>query len=183
MGGVAGSPAEASAWRISEFGPLSIEVQLKKKKRNTAFKPSHFRGNPRTDSEPCLVFCGSQHLRLPFFLSLNPQPPGRKRKTKIGCELRSRDTLAVNSGIQGGSSFLFQRKREQGIKVMGTVRLSAAPSLSASLGGGPIRPRKRFKENISLHQLNTASRLSVEVSSHERATQFLKKKVFLMSIH
>ena len=181
MGGVAGSPAEASAWRISEFGLLSIEVQLKKK-RNTAFKPSHFRGNHRTDSEPCLVFCGSQHLRSPFFLSLNPQPPGRKRKTKIGCELRSRDTLAVNSGIQGGSSFLFQRKREQGIKVMGTVRLSAAPSLSASLGGGPIRPRKRFKENISL-QLNTTSRLSVEVSSHERTTQFLKKKVFLMSIH
>lgn len=143
MGGDAGSPAEASAWRISEFGLLSIEVQLKKK-RNTAFKPSHFRGNPRTDSEPCSVFCGSQHLRLPFFLSLNPQPPGRKRKTEIGCELRSKDTLAVNSGIQAGSSFLFQRKQEQSLKVMGTVRLSAAPSLSASLGGRAHQTRKEI---------------------------------------
>ena len=113
----------------------STEVQLKKKKKKTCFQTVILAGTPPcTDSEPSLIFCVSQHLRLPFFLSLNPQLSGRKREAKTGCELHSKDTLPVNFGMLGGSSFPFQPRWKQSVKAMGMVRFGAVPSLSASLG-------------------------------------------------
>lgn len=88
------TPAAQQKLRLGRFQNL-VRFLLKcnyKKKKKKLLSNCRFRGNPHTDSEPILVFCGSQHLRLHFFLSLNPQPPGRKRKVKIGCELHSKDT-------------------------------------------------------------------------------------------
>lgn len=154
------TPAAQQKLRLGRFQNLvRFLLKCNYKKKKQLLSNCHFRGNPHTNSEPILVFCGSQHLRLHFFLSLNPQPPGRKRKAKIGCELHSKDTLPVNFGMLGGSPFLFQRRREQSVKASKRWGWSGSvlPLPLSQPGEGPSGQERDLRRK--LHFVNSTPRV------------------------